>query len=59
MHAEFPEEGKFHLSTLHGNRCKICGDPEDSSNQTAEECTTPAPSGLSSHIHSSPPSTRG
>ena len=62
VHSEFPEEGKLHLSTLHGNRYKIRGNPEDSLNQTAEECTTPALSGLSFHIHSSPlpgPSVQG
>ena len=29
MNAEFPEEGKFHLSLLPGNRYKVCGDPEE------------------------------
>ena len=29
MNAELPEEGKFHLSLLPGNRYKVCGDPEE------------------------------
>ena len=29
MNVEFPEEGKFHLSLLPGNRYKVCGDPEE------------------------------
>ena len=29
MNAEFPEEGKFQLTPLPGNRYKVCGDPEE------------------------------
>ena len=29
MNAEFPEEGQFHLSSIHGSRYKVCGDPEE------------------------------
>lgn len=58
-HAEFPEEGKFNLPALHGNRYKICGDLEDA--QTSEESLPTTPSVLSPYVQSTSlpgPSTR-
>lgn len=45
MNAEFPEEGKFHLSLLPGNRYKVCGDPEE------VQGSEPTPSSSGSMLH--------
>lgn len=45
MNAEFPEERKFHLSLLPGNRYKVCGDPEE------VQGSEPTPSSSGSMLH--------
>ena len=37
MNVEFPEEGKFHLVLLSGNRYKVCGDPEVQGNENPHQ----------------------
>ncbi len=34
-HAEFPEDGKFHLPPYHGGRYKVCGDRKSPENEDA------------------------
>lgn len=53
MNAEFPEEGKFHLSLLPGNRYKVCGDPEEGQGGEDPNQAGPMPSYSGSLLHCS------
>lgn len=61
MNAEFPEEGKFHLTMLPGNRYKVCGDPEELGPGGEDSHQVfPTPSSSGSMLHPIPgPSTHG